>query len=143
MTTELSLQSDVVRAVNDAGGFAFKMSHKFKVGVADLFVKLPGLAAAFFEVKYCEALKTLDYVTVEPTPLQSKFLRDAKEAGMEVGLISFVKGKNLGIAVFDDTGGPQKVPLNAYFHETPRHRHDLIVAVVRSYIKEGEDYGGL
>lgn len=94
MTTELSLQTDTVKAVIDAGGFAFKMSHKFKVGVADLFVKLPGLPAAFFEVKYGEAPKTRDCVNLDATPLQKKFIRDARSAGMASGFLSFLRRSN-------------------------------------------------
>lgn len=138
MTTELSLQSDVVKAVNDAGGFAFKMSHKFKSGVVDLFVKLPGLPAAFFEVKYEKIGPLTQSIKVEPTPLQLKFLRDAQRSGMAVGVLSFVQRKNqprkIGIVAFSGAWAGE-VADSSYGWVRNDEREDMAIATIKNLLR--------
>lgn len=89
---ELVLQKEFVDAVNEAGGLAFKMSHRFIVGVPDLFVKAPGFPATMFECKQDKLPVKMKGVTISLTPLQWRFLRKAFDAAMpSCGVISFLQ----------------------------------------------------
>ena len=99
---ELDLQSLVCDIVNDAGGFAFKSSNRFLLGVSDLFVKLPpykpgiakvaGLPGGFIEVKQRKGWPASN----EPfdpgvTVPQRTFLKKNHNAGVPTGVLSFIQ----------------------------------------------------
>ena len=46
---ELVFQKQIIDAAKQGGGYGLKLSHKFKVGIPDLMVLMPGEPAAFFE----------------------------------------------------------------------------------------------
>lgn len=50
-TNEIKHQTDIVKSVKRDGGYAFKMSNRFLIGVPDLFVALPPFAPCVIEVK--------------------------------------------------------------------------------------------
>lgn len=90
MISELSLQKDVVDAVREAGGFAFKLTNRFTVGVADLLVKLPGEATRMVEVKFRKDYKNVAaIVKFKITPMQRSFLTKYRDAGGQGGLMVF------------------------------------------------------
>lgn len=93
---ELVLQKKVCDVVNAAGGFAHKLSHRFIVGVPDLFVQLPGTPpypAIFLEAKIRSMPIRLESFRLDVTPLQSRFLRRACAAGMRCGLLSVLDAR--------------------------------------------------
>lgn len=102
MTTEIKLQREIVEVVRAAGGFAFKLSNRFLIGVPDLFVKLPWHSAAFYEVKLAKlpAATRKTEIELAVTPLQDKFLREAHAAGVRTGVISLVvRGNEFGMHI--------------------------------------------
>lgn len=91
---ELQAQKLLVDAVNRNDGFAYKCSHKFISGVADVFVKYKCLPnAAYIECKL-EKMPTRK-VAVKPdlTELQQLFLRKVRSAGLTAGVCSFLYDK--------------------------------------------------
>lgn len=101
MPNELRLQSLVVRAVNSHGGFAFKLSNRFLVGVPDLLIHLPNTGTGIWEVKSCEMGKLREQFTLKVTPLQDKFLRVMSKAGGTCGVISFIEiGRDVFMAAY-------------------------------------------
>lgn len=93
---------DVVRA---RGGAAYKLSHRFAIGVSDLLVKLndtsatfkePTLPAMLLEVKLAHGaplgrnMNTRQF-KLEVTRPQKEFLQDFGRAGMRVGVLSFLE----------------------------------------------------
>lgn len=111
---ELEYQKEVVDAVRQNGGAAWKLSSKFLVGVVDLYVQLPpdpnpawGVplprSAMLIEAKWCVRPKTPStQIKLEVTPKQLKMLRDNHNAGGVSGVASFVngKGREWGIGLF-------------------------------------------
>lgn len=115
---ETDLQRYVIDVVRERGGAAYKLSHRFAIGVSDLLVKLidpqPTLAAGtkfnrlpamLLEVKQHEGVNTSPYpFKLDLSRPQQDFLRDFHDAGMRVGVLSFLQrnGKlNLSAAVFE------------------------------------------
>lgn len=113
---ELALQKYLVDSVNDAGGFAFKMSHRFLVGVPDILVQLPvthwykpsaGILphvvrpiAGILEVKQREAVinePRASSFKLDVSPQQKNFLARAAKGGMPVGVVSFIQRKGKGL----------------------------------------------
>lgn len=78
---ETDLQRRAVEAINQHGGHAFKAANRFLVGVADLSIKLPQLPHAFCEVKLEDWPVKKDWISIETTVLQRKFLRTYRQAG--------------------------------------------------------------
>lgn len=92
--SELSLQRDVIESVEARGGFAKKLSNRFLIGVADLYVKLPRHPGVFIEVKDEKLPKKSDHVLLGLTPLQRRFLMDAHRAGDNAAVLSFIAAPN-------------------------------------------------
>lgn len=105
MKSELELQAMVISAVTAAGGAAHKMNNRFLVGVSDLIVKLPSRPtdgykpecnakanppAGFIEVKQGPWPRA-DRFMVEITVPQRHFLQKFYDAGMPVGVMSFLQ----------------------------------------------------
>lgn len=99
---ELAMQALVVKTVNDAGGFAMKLSHRFLVGVPDTLVKLPGfVAAGLLEVKRHDlspmGVRANMSFKLDVTIAQRRYLRDAAQADMPSGVMSFIQtGRGAG-----------------------------------------------
>lgn len=96
---EVGMQGLVVDAVNESGGFARKLSHRFLVGVADLLVKLPDHPAGVFEAKRYDwaNLSGVTDFKLDLTGPQKNFLRQAAAAGMPAGVVSFMQRKHRGL----------------------------------------------
>lgn len=88
---ELRYQKQIVDGIKADGGFAFKMSNKFLVGVPDLFVKPRNWDAHIFEVKQQVLPKITRKVLVTMTALQAGFLRNLHDAGFPCGCISILR----------------------------------------------------
>lgn len=83
---ELDFQRHLVKAALAQGGYAFKMSHRFLVGIPDLFVKLPSYPTTLIECKM-GTINARREVSVDLTPKQRKSLRDARKAGQAAGWV--------------------------------------------------------
>lgn len=90
MISELHLQTKMVAAVREMGGFAQKVSNRFLVGVPDLLFQIPGCHTSYWEVKYSPTL----FRRMEPTPKQKIWLRDFTKAGGFCGVVYFAMGKS-------------------------------------------------
>jgi hypothetical protein len=78
---ESQIQAEMVQAAVQAGGYAFKLSNRFKAGVADLMVQMPG-PTAFIEVKYKpKAPRSGRITTFGLTMLQRIFITKVQMAG--------------------------------------------------------------
>ena len=97
---ELDCQKLVVDAVREGGGFAFKMSNRFLVGIPDLFIHSPEYGTSLWEVKLRDAPKDMGGWCVYITAKQDQKLREYTKAGGFCGVISFVEGSDVRMAVF-------------------------------------------
>lgn len=104
---ELQFQRLTCKAVQSAGGFATKLSHRFLVGIPDLLIKLPHTAAMLVEVK-TDKRPVKNLYLLDITPRQAQVLRSADSAGMMAGVVSFLQDKSqlgvrvIPISVFDN-----------------------------------------
>lgn len=104
---ELAMQKLIVDTVNESGGFALKMSHRFLVGIPDLLVKLVPAATdegARHLVTGILEVKQRDYMAdasrpfkLDVTEPQKNYLYKAQQAGTPTGVVSFMQEKNKGI----------------------------------------------
>lgn len=91
---ETDYQKFVLDIVREAGGAGHKLSNRFLVGVSDLLIKLPGRNAALIEVKLAKFAPSTSpdhEFDLGVTVLQREFLKKYHEAGMRVGVLSFVE----------------------------------------------------
>lgn len=105
MPNELYYQTEIVKSVRAAGGYAEKLSHRFKVGIPDLFVKWRAERdPAVIEVKKLEGVNRDGSFPIDTTPLQRKSLRDMRAAGLRVGVLVVIAqgpGKALMVWIND------------------------------------------
>jgi hypothetical protein len=98
---ELVVQSEAIEAIKALGGTGFKLSHRFKVGVSDLLLKIPSYPMALVEVKVNVRPIKSDVVDLNVTMLQLRFLEDFEAAGAKTGILSLLyKGRSTWGAVF-------------------------------------------
>jgi len=83
MRDELVFQSELVKDARALGGYGIKLNNKFKVGVPDLLLKVPGVPSALVECKRIKQWpkKTNSPVTLDLTPIQERSLREYALAG--------------------------------------------------------------
>lgn len=90
---EIDLQTDLKKAVIDAGGFAYKQSNRFLVGVLDLFIQLPMRPTVLLEVKYEKDGPRRDgKVNVNLSPHQIRNMNSINLAGGVAGWIMITRG---------------------------------------------------
>lgn len=104
---ELQLQRYTIDVVQERGGAAQKLSHRFNLGVSDLLIKLPpwapgrriseprvaGQLAMLIEVKQHRGVPaSVRPFTLDVTRPQENFLKRFQAAGMRVGVLSFLQG---------------------------------------------------
>lgn len=84
---ETDLQTELKNAVIDAGGYAYKQSNRFLVGVLDLFVQLPPRPTVILEVKYEKSPRKDGRVKVDLSPHQIRNMNAINKAGGIAGWI--------------------------------------------------------
>lgn len=84
--TENDFQSELVKDCTLAGLHAFKASHKYMTGVADLYIRSPD-HAAWVECKFLKLNDRSRRSTVKLTGPQSWFLLSEKKAGGTVAVV--------------------------------------------------------
>lgn len=84
---EVDLQSELKDAVIAAGGFAYKQSNRFLVGVLDLFTQLPGFPTVIIEVKYEKSPRKDGRVWVDLSPHQIRNMDGINRAGGVAGWV--------------------------------------------------------
>jgi len=95
MTTELSIQSSLVKEAFALGGYALKMSNRFLVGVPDLLVHLPASPTVIVEIKLAVAPTRLTTpISVDLTVQQRYTLQKMQKAGVKSGWCLFVANKS-------------------------------------------------
>lgn len=115
---ETDVQSKLVDCVNDElDGHAFKAANRFKIGIIDLSVQLPGYAHCFIEVKYSrDGFVRGNEAALHLTPHQRRFIVDHVNAGGCAGwlmvvalgndayaLDSSMRVPSSGVLVFDES----------------------------------------
>lgn len=88
---ELEAQRLVIKSVRVNGGYAFKLSNRFLVGIPDLLIQMPGRGTSLWEVKIRDYPKKESAFHIQVTPPQLKRLRDFYHAGGRGGVISFLR----------------------------------------------------
>lgn len=88
---EVDLQTELKNAVIDAGGYAYKQSNRFLVGVLDLFVQLPTHPTVILEVKYENKYRADGSVKIELSPHQVRNMGNINKAGGVAGWIMLVR----------------------------------------------------
>jgi hypothetical protein len=71
---ELLVQTNIRKSVIREGGYGFKMSNRFLVGVVDLFIALPPYAPCVVEVKDLGTVVDKFSIKLEITPKQAEFM---------------------------------------------------------------------
>lgn len=135
---ENDLSKELCDAVNDYGGFARRIAHRFIVGVPDLMVVMPNRAAILLEAKLDDLPVKLTKVTVALSVQQHRFLKQSYEAGMVGnGVVSFLKRKDrfgvafIPIARFDSP--VLAAPLSWYVEVPIKMRRDAMLEVLVVY----------
>lgn len=97
---ELDYQRLLIKVIKDHGGFAFKSSNRFLIGVADVFFTLPYINAmnnqqsGFLEVKFNRLpARSTTLIRLDTTVKQRQFLNNVIQGGARGGVMSFVVGK--------------------------------------------------
>jgi len=89
---ELKIQRDIILEVQKLGGFAFKMSNRFLVGVPDLFIKMPGYDTTIVEVKFVRAVANPKKIRLPgPSVPQANFMKKAGAAGVPCYTWRFIR----------------------------------------------------
>lgn len=93
---ELRFQRQIIESVIDLGGYGFKMSNQFSVGIADLALQIPTYPALMVEVKLLDALpRTSDEeIKVALTPRQRQFILAWQAAGGCAGLLVALRDRS-------------------------------------------------
>lgn len=129
---ETQLQKEIVDVVRARGGFAFKMAHRFTVGVPDLFVKLPDQLPFFVEVKLNRiGLRT---TTIRPglSTLQFRFLSQAADAGMDGYIFSgVIQGDRFGTYMYHVADVDEPPTVDNYQWGPMRARRAVIEKVMK------------
>lgn len=135
---ENDLSKDLCDAVNDHGGFARRIAHRFLIGIPDMLVVMPGRAAMLLEAKLDDLPVKLSKVTVALTVQQHRFLRDSHAAGMVGnGVASFLKRGDrfavtfIPIARFDSH--VLAAPMSWYTESTVKTRKDTMIGALQAY----------
>lgn len=112
---ELQFQSEIVKDIRAAGGFALKLAHKMIVGVPDLLVKLPGMPAMLIECK-AEALpvKADTPISIAVTPLQERALTDFGTARGVAGVLLFSQIGRMKLCLALPFPAPKSVQKGAF-----------------------------
>lgn len=100
---ETQWQKTITEAVRKlGGGWAYKQSNRFLVGVPDIYVQLPGMRAGIHEVKLSSKPKRSDtMIRLDVTPAQMRHLRENVKAGGISSVISIIEGPDdWGIRAF-------------------------------------------
>lgn len=133
---ETRYQKLICDVVKDHGGFAFKTSNRFLIGVPDLFVQL--VEGAFIEVKRDQWTSKTQSVDVLITAKQDQYLKNLEAAGMRLaGVASFVERGSfmLGFAIrsYSDYRVSREFREDVYQWSPKRTQKTLIWNVVREY----------
>lgn len=134
---ELKAQKMVVDDICGHGGFAYKCSHRFLVGVPDLFIKLPFLSPMFAECKIKDQPMRSDWVGFDLTPLQRKFLHNAHRVGMLSTGMSFIRSNGALLIAIKTLADLEK---GAFMIKTAEHVPALtyqgnLTRIVREFIQ--------
>ena len=81
MPNELYFQKKLIDAAEKLGGYGFKMSNRFLVGVVDLLIQLPNCPTLLLEVKQKALTPGTKLVNVGLRPLQSAHLAKHLRSG--------------------------------------------------------------
>lgn len=78
---ELDYQAALVKSAVAQGGFGKKLSHRMFVGIPDLLLQMPKTPTIILECKWVVWKPKSEWVQIDATPLQRKFLRDFTKCG--------------------------------------------------------------
>lgn len=84
---ETDLQTELKDATIEAGGYSYKASNRFLVGVLDLHIQLPNIPTVILEVKYVKKMPKDKLVSVELTAHQERTIKKNNEAGGVAGWV--------------------------------------------------------
>lgn len=93
--SELQMQRLIIEDVKKCGGFAFKMSNRFMVGVPDLYIATPRHWPVLVECKFVKELpkRKTTSVLLNLTPKQRHFIRQTQYGGGYSGWVIGLKMK--------------------------------------------------
>lgn len=132
--SELSLQADCVRAVNAVGGHAFKASNRFLVGVVDIYFKLPGMPGVWVEVKKNPRPIKQEWVKLDVTVPQNRFLQAEIQAGGCAGVVSFLTAPNKCWMAIYGVDGSREYKIQVNRHVLLKNRNEHIIRILRELI---------
>lgn len=106
---ELWFQKRICSIIDELGGFAEIISHRFKAGVPDLLIKYPGSKLPFLIECKIITDKQLDSLFIKNplSSIQYQYIKKAKERGIKVFLLIGVKYPNhYGMVLIERTDIP-------------------------------------
>lgn len=138
---EIVLQTRVIEAVESIGGAGDKLSHRFKIGVPDLCLKLLNFPLLFAECKLRQRPVIEKAFDLEVTKLQREFLLRYDKLGQPTCVISFLHSpminyqvRTLWIGIFPPM---QAQATTEYYTEIPKHSFNKTVAYkIEQYLME-------
>lgn len=84
---EIDLQTELKEAAISYGGYSYKMSNRFLVGVLDLYVQLPSRPTVILEVKYVNKMPRDGMVKVGLSSHQERSIKSMCAAGGNAGWV--------------------------------------------------------
>lgn len=122
MLTELQLQSKLVEAIKEEGGFGFKLSNKFLAGPPDLYLSHPSTGTVFIEMKLNSRMQR----PVNVTDLQLHTISKMQKAGTRCGIVVVIATPSV-VGEYD-----------LFFTADPKNRNLNNDGWVEMYKKRGE-----
>lgn len=117
MKDETAYQRDIIKAVQDMGGWGKKLSNKFVVGIPDLGITLRPFGTVIVEVKKVDHASTTNRPTLTGlTELQSINLRDIWKSGGSCGVLLLAPGGPSGAIKTWAYPGPAETYIPQEFH---------------------------
>lgn len=107
---ELEIQTQLIKALKDAGGYGWKTDHKHMAGLPDLTMAHPYTGGVYIEVK----LLAGDNNIVLVSPIQTETIKRMQAAGFNVG-VAAIKRLDVGVYEIYVTYDPSKVRLDNTF----------------------------
>lgn len=135
---ENDLSRELCDAVNEIGGFARRIAHRFLIGFPDMMIVMPGRAAILLEAKLDDLPVKLPKVTVALTVQQHRFLKQSHAAGMVGnGVVSFLKRGDRFAVAFIHIDRFEKpvlaVPVTHYAESTLKERKKNMIGALQVY----------
>lgn len=112
--SEQQMQNLIISDTKKLGGFAFKLSNRFTVGIPDLFISLPNYGMVLIECKFISKFPVKkSNIDIKLTPKQRQIIRKIQQSdGQAACVIGYkFKHKNRNVWAFHVERDPDKLSI--------------------------------